>query len=57
VFRPELALFEIRPRLGDETYHRLIDMARQSKQLFRDGQNRDGRFILQDVHARLRGRA
>jgi hypothetical protein len=53
----EHSLGLIRSGLGDEKYHRLIDMARQSKQLFVDGQNRDGRFILQDMHKLLRGRA
>lgn len=53
----EHSLGLIRPKLGDEKYQRLIDMARQSKQLFVDGHNRDGRFILQDMHKLLRGRA
>jgi hypothetical protein len=53
----EHSLGLIRSRLGDEKHDRLIDMARESKQLFVDGRNRDGRFILQDMHKLLRGRA
>jgi hypothetical protein len=49
----EHSLGLIRGNLGDERYHRLVAMAHESKQLFLDGRDRDGCFILQDIYKLL----
>lgn len=52
----EHSLGLVKARLGDERYTQLIDMARRSKQHFVDGQNKDGRFMLQDMKKLLNKR-
>ena len=52
----EHSLGLVKAKLGEERYTQLIDMARRSKEHFVDGQNKDGRFMLQDMKKLLNKR-
>lgn len=52
----EESLGIIRSKIGDEKYHTLIAMARESKQHFGEGDDRSGIHMLQDMGELLRKR-
>ncbi|MFZ5748782.1 MAG: hypothetical protein ACOY45_14150 [Pseudomonadota bacterium] len=52
----EHSLGLVRAKLGDDKYHRLIEMARESKRVFIDGDDLGGRVILADMKKLLRTR-
>lgn len=43
----------VRAKIGEIKYEKLILMARQSKQFFVDGKDKEGRFLLQDMQKLL----
>ena len=43
----------VRAKIGEIKYEKLIAMARQSKQFFVDGKDKEGRFLLQDMQKLL----
>lgn len=50
----EYSLGLVREKLGDARYHQLVDMARQSKQMFVDDDLKNGILLLQDMRKLLR---
>ncbi len=46
----------VRKRIGDDRFNRLMEMAQQSKQLFIDGSDREGRAVLTDMIEVISGR-
>ena len=43
----------VRVKIGEIKYEKLIQMARQSKQFFVDGKDKEGSFLLQDMQKLL----
>ena len=52
----EHSLGLVKAELGEARYHRLVDMARESKRKFGEGDIRSGCFLLQDMR-KLIGRS
>jgi hypothetical protein len=46
----------VRDKLGEPKYERLLTMAREARARFAEGENKAGRFLLQDMLKILRHR-
>lgn len=55
--RLERSLGIVRDKIGDERYHQLVEMARESKQKLVEGHLKEGLFLLQGIRKLLGNRS